>query len=96
MNEQRKEGTETEPKKQRHNIAETFFTLNSEGQGVPAVSHLDVLPVTSDPGSPTAATIHCGVNGDICFYSNEPEIYAMLGKICLTYPLQIPVVLFSC
>lgn len=62
-----------EVRKQRQNVAETYFTSDSEGQTVPAVCDVEVLPVTSDPGSPEA-TAH--VHGDIWLYSNEPETSA--------------------
>ena len=58
-----------------------MIAFKSEGQGAPAVSDLEVLPVTFDPGSLKAAThVHCWVKADICLYSNE--IYAFFsGRI---------------
>lgn len=75
--------------KTKTNTAGTHFTRSSEGRRAPAVSDLEVLPVTFDPRSPEAAArVHCRVNADIWLYSNEAETYEVIYEVWISYALQ--------
>lgn len=68
--------------KTKTNTAGTHFTRSFEGRRAPAVSDLEVLPVTFDPRSPEAAArVHCRVNADIWLYSNEAETYEVIYEV---------------